>query len=57
MPKPQHVISIVPAPKMDAPSLVAAECSCGEYRSSPTTENDARTRGEHHRRDKAAVGK
>lgn len=43
-----HVIRIVPAPKMDTPSLVAAECSCGNYRSGSTTENDARKRGEAH---------
>jgi hypothetical protein len=43
-----HHITIVPAPKMDTPSLVAAECSCGKYRSSSTTENDARKRGAAH---------
>jgi hypothetical protein len=40
-----HRITIVPAPKMDTPGLVAAECSCGHYRSSSTTEHEARKRG------------
>lgn len=36
-----HVLTIVPRPKMDTPSLVAARCSCG-YESGSTTENKAR---------------
>lgn len=37
-----HTCRIVPAPKMDAPRLVAADCSCGRYRSSATLERLAR---------------
>ena len=37
-----HTCAIVQAPKMDTPELVAAECSCGQYRSTPTTEGQAR---------------
>lgn len=37
-----HACVIVASPKMDAWDLVAAACSCGEYRSGPGTETSAR---------------
>lgn len=37
-----HTLEIVPAPKMDAPALVAAQCSCGRYRSTSTSPPQAR---------------
>lgn len=37
-----HTVTIVPSPKMDTQSLVAAVCSCGRYRSGSTTEPEAR---------------
>ena len=37
-----HAVKIVPAPKMDTPSLVAAVCACGRYRSGSMTEPHAR---------------
>lgn len=42
-----HHYTIVPSPKMDTPDLVAALCVCG-YKSGPTTENQARHRGNSH---------
>lgn len=42
-----HELTIVPAPKMDTPSLVAARCSCG-YRSGSATENEARKSWQQH---------
>lgn len=36
-----HELTIIPAPKMDTPSLVAAQCSCG-YRSGSGTEHTVR---------------
>lgn len=44
----EHSISIVPAPKMDTPNLVASVCSCGTYRSSSGTEQSARKAGQQH---------
>ena len=44
----EHEMTIVPSPKMDTPSLVASVCSCGKYRSGPTTENDARKSWQQH---------
>lgn len=36
-----HAAALVASPKMDAWSLVAAACSCGQYRSGPSTEPHA----------------
>lgn len=49
-----HAIEIVPAPKMDTPSLVAASCTCG-YRSGSTTRNSAEKSGQQHLEAKARV--
>jgi hypothetical protein len=45
---PRHTVAIVASPKMDTPSLVAAKCTCGNYRSGPTSESDARQSGRQH---------
>ena len=42
-----HEPTIVPAPKMDAPSLVAVQCSCG-YRSAPDIEHTVRKSWQQH---------
>lgn len=42
-----HRYTIVPAPKMDTPELVAAKCICG-YKSSSCTEAQAHHRGTAH---------
>lgn len=44
----RHTISLVSAPKMDAPGLVAAVCCCGNYRSGSTSEHNARAAGVQH---------
>lgn len=36
-----HGVSILPRPKMDARSLVAAVCDCGQYSSGPSTVHQA----------------
>ncbi len=48
-----HLLTIVARPKMDAPGLVAAQCSCG-YLSAPGNESNARRAWEHHAEAKAA---
>lgn len=40
-----HKIHLIPAPKMDTPTLVAAYCTCGQYRSTSMTESNARKAG------------
>ena len=44
----EHHITIVPSPKMDAQELFAAVCSCGLYRSAPTSKYAATKRGMAH---------
>jgi hypothetical protein len=46
---PDHELTIIPRPKMDAPNLVAARCSCGAYESAPGNESNVRRSWEHHR--------
>ena len=43
-----HALDIVPSPKMDTSSLVAATCSCGLYRSSPGGPNTVTSAHKHH---------
>lgn len=43
-----HTASIVPSPKMDTQSLVAAVCSCGGYRSSPGGSHAVSSAHKHH---------
>jgi hypothetical protein len=50
-----HTVAIVPAGKMDAPTLVAAECSCGTYRSSPGSETRVRAAHADHAAAKLAA--
>lgn len=53
----KHTVTIVPKPKMDAGSLVAAVCSCGRYESAPTSEHEARKSwGQHAAAKLAAEG-
>lgn len=44
----RHALTVVPRPKMDAPSLLAATCACGNYASGPSTRNGALTAGSQH---------
>lgn len=48
VPPPRHTITVVSRPKMDAPSLVAAVCACGDYTSGPTGTYQADTAGQQH---------
>ena len=50
-----HTCTVVPAPKMDAPKLVAAVCSCGQYQSSPGSESRVRAAHAHHAAAKLAA--
>lgn len=47
-PPPRHTLTLVPSPKMDAQSLMAAVCACGSYTSGPSSRNDAQTSGLQH---------
>lgn len=51
-----HHYETIPSPKMDAPDLVAARCICG-YQSGPTTEGQARHRGNAHVNAKAQAAR
>lgn len=45
---PVHVITVNQSTKPDARGLYEAQCSCGEYRSGPTSQNQAHKRGRAH---------
>jgi hypothetical protein len=49
----QHVISVVPRPKMDTPTgLFSWECSCGRVSTMVGTERQAQKAGDHHKEAK-----
>ncbi len=48
LPPPRHTITVIPRPKMDASSLVATVCACGDYTSGPASGYQADTAGQQH---------
>lgn len=47
-PPARHTVTLVPAPKMDTPTLMSAVCACGRYRSDPHSRNGATVAGLRH---------